>query len=399
MIPLSEIEIPNVAPNEDFDRLKSSIQLHGLFHQVLLKGDKPPYKIIAGRQRFLAFKSLALGEIPARIFPESCPNPQEISLHENLRRKNLSWYEQVELEAELHKLRIEQFGLKPANRPVIGAENTGWSQAETAKELGLSIGTISQDLKLAEALQINPELRNIKDKNTALRLVKLAANRQVKEFESLKPPEVEMNKVLLGDSKDVLKIFPGEIFDVCLTDPPWSEYKDEGIDQTTFLPIFQEVYRTLKKNSFLFIVTSTTDWPLYFRELPKFGFQCQKYPIIWQKPKTITHGRATWQYARDFEPIMVAVKGSPSLTSGTEFSAILTHDNVHYSKMIHPHEKPLSLIIQLLQQSSYPGAKILDPFAGSGVVGSACIEIGRHYVLIELEMDKFKKIEKRLEKK
>jgi adenine-specific DNA-methyltransferase len=398
MIPLTDIEVPNVAPNEDFERNKASIQLYGLFHQILLKGDKPPYKIIAGRQRFLAVRALGLGEIPAKIFPENCPNPQEISLHENLRRKNLSWYEQVELELELHNLRIEQHGVRAAHRPsAAGAQ--GWSQAETAKELGLSIGTISQDLKLAEALQTNPELRNIKDKVTALRLVRLATNRQAKEFESLKPPEVEMNKVLLGDSKDILKMFPNEIFDVCLTDPPWSEYKEEGIDQKYLLPVFQETFRVLKKNSFLFVVTSTTDWYFYFIELQKLGFWCQKYPIIWHKPKTITHGRATWQYARDFEPIMVAVKGSPSLTSGTEFSSIMRHDNIHYSKMIHPHEKPMSLITEILQQSSYPGAKVLDPFAGSGVVGSACIETGRHYVLIEMEMERFKKIERRLEKK
>ena len=393
-IRVEDIMVVPVERDEKYLLIKKSIEDHDLFHQILLQGKNPPYRVLAGKKRAAIFKELGRETIEARVFEEEIDNAQEISLHENLRRNNLSWHEQVELELELHNLRIQEHGEKRMGRD--WGNNPGWTREMTAKELGLSIGAISQDLKLAEALLVNPELRNIKDKGTALRLVRLASNRAQAELESLRPPDIEMNKVLLGDSAELLKFFPDQTFDVCLTDPPWSEYKEEGVDQTSLLPVFREVFRTLKSNALLYVITSTTDWYFYQKELISIGFNIQKYPIVWHKPLTITHGRRTWEYARDFEPILIASKGNPSLTSGVERSSILKFDNVHSSRLIHPHEKPIELITQLLQDSSFQGSKILDPFAGSGVVGEACKSSGRHYVLIEKEYDRFKKIEKRL---
>ncbi len=46
----------------------------------------------------------------------------------------------------------------------------------------------------------------------------------------------------------------------------------------------------------------------------------------------------------------------------------------------HPHEKPVSFWTNALK---LPGLRVLDPFAGSGVVGQACKALGRECVLIE----------------
>jgi site-specific DNA-methyltransferase (adenine-specific) len=339
-------------------------------------------------------KELGHTEIDAKLFPSNVTNIQEIALHENLRRNNLQWYEQVELEKELHDLRIQEHGEKRLGRD--WGSNPGWTKEMTAKELGLSIGGFSQDMKLATALLVNPELRNIKDKTTALRLLRNIENRQWEEISARQEPTDEMDNVLHGDSSTLLKYFSDNSFDVCITDPPWSEYKDEGVDQKTLLPIFREIRRVLKPSSFLYVFTSTTDWYFYYSELQSLGFSVQKYPLHWHKTGTITHGRRVWEYARDFEPILLAVKGSPTLSSGTEKSSILKFESVHYNLKIHPHEKPIELITSILQDCSYPGSKVLDPFAGSGVVGIACKKTNRRYVLMEKEIRRFKLIEERL---
>ena len=49
----------------------------------------------------------------------------------------------------------------------------------------------------------------------------------------------------------------------------------------------------------------------------------------------------------------------------------------------HPTVKPVSLISWLVRLVSTPGALILDPFAGSGTTGEACVMEGRRCVLIE----------------
>jgi len=54
----------------------------------------------------------------------------------------------------------------------------------------------------------------------------------------------------------------------------------------------------------------------------------------------------------------------------------------------HPTVKPLSLIKYLCVLTKTPtGGIVLDPFAGSGTTGMACVEVGRPYILIEKEAD------------
>ena len=386
---------------EELNNLKISIGEDGskLLHPITVKECDNYYNLIAGAKRLTAFKSLNIDSIPAKILPLNTTDDQckEIALHENLRRYNIPWYELVNLEAELHELRVSQHGEKPSGRPKTG-EKIGWSQNDTARELSLALGTFSQDMALAIELKRNPNLRNIKDKTTALKVIKQIVKRQSAEIEQMLPSEIEMNEVFLGDSEIILKTFPNETFDCCITDPLWSEYKDESLrsDQLSLFPIFLELFRVLKRDSFLFVITSSTDFYFYKKELPKLGFRIQSYPIIWQKPKTITYGRAPWQFARDYEPIIVAVKGDPSLTTGIELSAILKFDNLHYTKMIHPHEKPIELIEYLLKVSTHPGAKIVDPFSGSGVTLEACKKNDRSYIGVEKEKKFYEGIVERL---
>ena len=49
----------------------------------------------------------------------------------------------------------------------------------------------------------------------------------------------------------------------------------------------------------------------------------------------------------------------------------------------HPTQKPLEVIRRLVRALSYPGATVLDFFAGSGVTARACIEAGRHSIVAD----------------
>lgn len=395
--------------------IRESIEAQGCHHPLLVvecfpvNEEKSPnglyeqslkYRVIAGKKRFRALQQLNTREIPVKILQANLTDMQckEISLHENLRRYNLPWHELVILEAELHELRIAQNGKK--QRSDKGDKNpTGWTLQKTADELGLSIGALGQDLDLARAVRQNPSLSKVKDKITALKLIKTETRRMEDEAFSLIPPEFEMNRVFLGDSLEILKQFPSNIFDVCITDPPWSDYaRDVTLTSPVvdLLPIFKEVFRVLKADAFLYIICSSPDFSVYCDKIAKIGFSVQPYPIIWQKTRTITHGRRNWQYARDYEPILVAVRGNPVLTSQTEISSILNYANLHYTKMIHPHEKPPELLNQLIGDCTYVGGKVLDCFAGSGVTLECAKAMGRYYVGIEKEKKFYDNIVKRL---
>lgn len=50
----------------------------------------------------------------------------------------------------------------------------------------------------------------------------------------------------------------------------------------------------------------------------------------------------------------------------------------------HPTPKPVRLMIELIEAFTDPGDLIVDPFAGSGTTGIACMRTGRRFIGIEL---------------
>lgn len=49
----------------------------------------------------------------------------------------------------------------------------------------------------------------------------------------------------------------------------------------------------------------------------------------------------------------------------------------------HPTEKPVSLMMDLVQDFTRPGEVVCDPFMGSGTTGIACVALGRRFIGIE----------------
>jgi len=52
---------------------------------------------------------------------------------------------------------------------------------------------------------------------------------------------------------------------------------------------------------------------------------------------------------------------------------------------LHPTEKPLALMCELLIDYTKPGDLIFDPFMGSGTTGVACIRLGRRFIGCEID--------------
>lgn len=50
---------------------------------------------------------------------------------------------------------------------------------------------------------------------------------------------------------------------------------------------------------------------------------------------------------------------------------------------IHTTQKPLALMLELVEDFTDPGELVLDPFGGSGSTGIACLRLGRRVILVE----------------
>lgn len=64
---------------------------------------------------------------------------------------------------------------------------------------------------------------------------------------------------------------------------------------------------------------------------------------------------------------------------------------------VHPTQKPLPLMKQLVHLFSNAGQSVCDPFMGSGTTGVACVEQGRDFIGIEANPDHFEAACKRIE--
>lgn len=78
-------------------------------------------------------------------------------------------------------------------------------------------------------------------------------------------------------------------------------------------------------------------------------------------------------------------------------SAITEHSNRKGN--FHPTVKPVALMEYLINMVTPKNGIVLDPFAGSGTTGVACINTGRNYILIEKEREYIDIINKRLNEK
>lgn len=85
-----------------------------------------------------------------------------------------------------------------------------------------------------------------------------------------------------------------------------------------------------------------------------------------------------------------------TLNRDNQYTDVLRFKTVKPYKGKHPTEKPLNLISHLVETSSSKGDLIMDCFAGSGVLATACMQLERDYLLIEKDKDYFDKIHERL---
>lgn len=63
---------------------------------------------------------------------------------------------------------------------------------------------------------------------------------------------------------------------------------------------------------------------------------------------------------------------------------------------LHPTQKPVALLEDLIKTYSNPGMTVLDFTMGSGSTGVACVNTGRNFIGIELDDNYFEIAQKRI---
>ena len=201
---------------------------------------------------------------------------------------------------------------------------------------------------------------------------------------NLKFREDFVNKIIIGDALELIKMIPDRSIDMIFTDPPYGLNK-EGIysdkDLSTFYKILPECYRVLKRDSWFITFFSTKFLPNVFRDNPFSYF----WQIIFYSPRAEVKSPIG---ITKYMSCLVFKKGNPKIIQPNKD----LFEHIPGTKMVepdegfidHPTPKPKHLIIKILRMFSKEGDLILDPFIGSGSTAVACKLIGRNFIGFEI---------------
>ena len=232
-----------------------------------------------------------------------------------------------------------------------------------------------------------------------------------------------------GDCLEIMPTLADKSIDLTVTSPPYDNLRTyNGNSQFDFNGIAKELFRVTKDGGVVVWVvgdatikgseTGTSfKQALYFKEI---GFNLHDTMIYHREGPPLTHNR----YEQKFEYMFVFSRGTPrtvhlimehSLSAGKKRTGSMRQDGDFLSmrsakgvvrdekirgniwkyavgnngsatdKLAHKHPAifPEQLATDHIISWSNEGDTVLDPFAGSGTTGIACLNTGRKFILIE----------------
>lgn len=132
---------------------------------------------------------------------------------------------------------------------------------------------------------------------------------------------------------------------------------------------------------------------VFIDELIKHGLK-PKNIIIWDK---VAHGMGDLKrsFGSRYESIIFVAKPDFRFI-GKRPTDIIRQTRVAANKLLHPNEKPVNLLTELIDKCTKTGSTILDCFMGSGSTGVACVNTNRKFIGIELDERYFEIAQKRI---
>lgn len=197
--------------------------------------------------------------------------------------------------------------------------------------------------------------------------------------------EPELNTIHHGDCIKLMEELPAASIDFVLTDPPYiANYRSRdgrtvpGDDNDSWLqPAFDQIYRVLQRNSFC---VSFYGWPHTDKFVGAFktaGFRLAGHLVF---PKRYTSSTRFLRYQH--ECAFLLAKGYPSEPSHVIGDVL---DWTFTGKKLHPTQKPLGVLMPLIESFSQEADVVLDPFAGSGSSLLAAKLLDRNFVGMEID--------------
>jgi ParB/RepB/Spo0J family partition protein len=403
VVPIDKIQVGERFRNEygDIDFLAASLKKEGIIQPLAVKdnGDGS-YILLAGGRRIKAAIQAEIKEVPIRVFPNNLNDLEmlNIELMENVARKDLSWAEAATLKSKIYEV---QKALHGGEKTSTAQDAPGFSKRDLAAMLGLSVGNVVDDINLAKALDVFPQLKEADTKSDAQKMLRrlqeelvlqeIAKREQAKTAGT--PTEVVkqgmIDSYIIKDFFEGVKTIPYSSIDIVEIDPPYAiglgdtsikksddslqgvtkDYNEVKADQ--YLDFMQNLasscYKVMSDNSWLICWFAQEPWfePLY-QTFITAGLKGNRIPGIWYKQNSPGQCNHPDIYmANSYETFFYFRKGNPAISRQGR-SNVFMYKPVGAGQKVHPTERPIEMIQEVLQVFGWAGARVLVPFLGSG---------------------------------
>lgn len=238
---------------------------------------------------------------------------------------------------------------------------------------------------------------------------------------------VEEVKLLQGDCLELMKDIPDRSVDMVLTDPPYSSgglfvgdrkastrtkycdsnyngaarfqnFSGDNMDQRSFTEFMRMVLAKCRQKAKPESVCSVfVDW----RNIAAMIDAIQAAGWIYRGIICWNKGNARnipGRFRQDCEFVVWGTDGVKHVDWSPGFSALpglYNEKSVSTKKKHHQTEKPVELLEKLFAICP-EGGTVLDPFMGSGSTGVACVNTGRNFIGMELDLGYFETARKRI---
>ena len=422
----------------DIEELAASIASEGLMQPIVLEqveSNGKQYRLLAGGRRYTAFKLLSaqhadfeFDAIPYVLVNQLTPLQRiRLELEENMRRKSMTWQEQV----------VGIYKYHHASRKAAILEKSQWTQEMTGELLNLGQASVSLALKVYDGLK-DPAVAGAESMQEALKVMlaqaqDAAAKEQMRRIELRKAeaakatpsvvasapamgtivttgplldgtshakPKFTLDQIAAfyrkGDCLNVLPTLVGQGINHIITDPPYgidmsvvsnsdrvAETHDVG-DNLKLLPEFLRLsFDVVAEDGFLAMWYDLDHHEKIAQWAKSIGWRVCRWPVVWCKTSSCINQAAQYNVTKATEVCYVMRKSEKSTIKKKQPHNYILAGSA--STQSHPFVKPASVWNYLIETLTLPEQLVLDPFAGEGSALAAFFNAGRQPLGIECD--------------
>ena len=222
-----------------------------------------------------------------------------------------------------------------------------------------------------------------------------------------------MIKLVNDDFRNFVPTLEDNSIDAIITDIPYCISKENNFSTMKDRPFRQGIdfgewdkdfdindlkllVPKLKKGGTLFVFHSFEQYSDLLNTFDELEF---KDRVIWRKTNPMPRNRDR-RYICNIEIASWYVKPGDKWTfnrqSDTYDECVLSYPTESNNNRIHPTQKNLNLMVDLVKRHTNKGDLVLDCFMGSGVTGVACVTNDRSFIGVERNTEYFDKVVKRM---